>query len=118
MQGAHTYAPPRSRRGERFLCLVALVAAGVVPAILYRDLLGKVTGNFTLDAGWVVFGASGFALMLLGLLAAFPVVLSIGRTPDWRFYPRSRAALAGWGVSLYLMGSVLVIQIGAIAARW
>ena len=56
--------------------------------------------------------------MLLGLLAAFPVVLSIGRTPDWRFYPRSRAALAGWGVSLYLMGSVLVIQIGAIAARW
>lgn len=117
-QGAHTYSPPRSRRGDRILCLAALVAAGVVPAVLYRDLLGKVTGSFTLDAGWIVFGASGFALMALGLIAALPVVLSIGRTPDSRLYPRSRSALAGWGVSLYLMGALLVVQIGAIAARW
>jgi hypothetical protein len=45
-------------------------------------------------------------------------VLSIGRDPDSRLYPRSRGALAGWGVSLYLLGIMLVIQIGAIAANW
>jgi len=31
---------------------------------------------------------------------------------------RSRAALAAWGVSLYLLGMTLVIQIGAIAGNW
>ena len=43
--------------------------------------------------------------MALGLLAAIPVVLSIGRNPDSRLYPRSRGALAGWGISLYLLGA-------------
>ena len=114
----HSYRPPRSRRGERFFALCGLIAAGVLPAVLYNDLLGQVVGNFTLDAGYIAFGASGFALMLLGLLASLPVVLSIGRNPDSRLYPRSRGALAGWGISLYLLGAMLVVQIGAIAASW
>jgi hypothetical protein len=114
----HTYAPPRSRRGERFLALLGLIAAGAVPAFVYHELLAQVWHNFTLDVGFIAFGASGFTLMALGLLAALPVVLSIGRDPDSRLYPRSRGALAGWGVSLYLLGIMLVIQIGAIAANW
>jgi hypothetical protein len=100
------------------LAFAGLIAAGAVPAFLYRDLLQDVVGNFTFDVGYIAFGASGFALMALGLLASLPVVLSIGRTPDSRLYPRSRGALAGWGVSLYLLGIMLVIQIGAIAAGW
>jgi hypothetical protein len=108
----------RRRRGERFVALAGLIAAGAIPAFLYRDLLGQVVGSFTFDAGYIAFGASGFALMGLGLLASLPVVLSIGRNPDSRLYPRSRGALAGWGVSLYLLGIMLVIQIGAIAAAW
>jgi hypothetical protein len=117
-QGSHTHPLPRSRRRERVLGLVALAAAGAVPALVYRDLLSKVIGSFGLDAGYIVFGASGFVLMALGLLAAFPVVFSIGRDPDSRLYPRSRGALAGWGLSLYLLGIMLVVQIGAIAQRW
>ena len=112
------YEPPKSRRGERILALLALIAAGGVPAFLYHDLLEQVFSSFTLDVGYIAFGASGFTLIALGLLASLPVVLSIGRNPDSRLYPRSRAALAGWGVSLYLLGIMLVIQIGAIAANW
>ena len=108
----------RSRRRERILALAGLIAAGAVPAYLYRELLSDVVGSFTLDVGYIAFGASGFALMALGLLASLPVALSIGRNPDSRLYPRSRGALAGWGVSLYLLGIGLVIQIGAIAAGW
>jgi hypothetical protein len=114
----HTYVPPTSRRGERVLALLGLIAAGAVPALVYHELLGQVWHNFTLDVGYIAFGASGFALIGLGLLASLPVVLSIGRDPDSRLYPRSRGALAGWGVSLYLLGIMLVIQIGAIAANW
>ena len=114
----HTHRPPPSRRRERFLALIGLAAAAALPAILYQDLLDQVFSNFSLDAGYIAFGASGFALMALGLIAAIPVALSIGRNPDSRLYPRSRGALAGWGISLYLLGAVLVIQIGAIAAGW
>jgi hypothetical protein len=56
--------------------------------------------------------------MGLGLLAALPVVLSIGRNPEGRLYPRSRGTLAGWSVSLYLLGVVLVVQIAALAHSW
>ena len=114
----YTYAPPRPRQGERLIALAGLVAAGAVPAIVYRELLGQVLHNFTLDVGYIAFGASGFTLIALGLIASLPVVLSIGRNPDSRLYPRSRGALAGWGVSLYLLGIMLVVQIGAIAGRW
>jgi hypothetical protein len=106
------------RRGDRMLALAGLVAAAVVPAILFRDLLGKVTSTFSPDLEWLLTGASGFALMAAGVAAAVPVALSIGRTPDSRLYPRSRAALAGWGISLYLLGAMLLIQIGAIAHMW
>jgi hypothetical protein len=103
---------------KRFAALLGLIVAGAAPAWLYRDLLGQVLGNFTLDAGYIAFGASGFTLIALGLIAALPVALSVGVNPDSRLYPRSRNALAGWGVSLYLLGMVLVVQIGAIAADW
>ena len=114
----HTHRALRSRRGERVFALLGLIAAGALPAVLYHELLSQVVGNFTLDAGYIAFGASGFALMALGLLASLPVVLSIGCNPDSRLYPRSRGALAGWGISLYLLGAMLVVQIGAIASGW
>ena len=87
------------------LGIVGLVAAGAVPAWMFRDLLAQVASSFQPDVDWLLTGAIGFALMGVGLLASLPVVLSIGRTPDHRLYPRSRSSLAGWGVSLYLLGS-------------
>jgi len=45
-----------------------------------------------------------------------PVVLSIGRRPESRLYPRSRQAYAAWGVVLYLLGMLLASQVGQIAA--
>ena len=100
------------------LGVVGLVAAGAVPAWIFRDLLGQVASSFQPDVNWLLTGAIGFGLMGMGLLASLPVVLSIGRTPDHRLYPRSRGSLAGWGVSLYLLGAMLVVQIGAIAHNW
>jgi hypothetical protein len=106
------------RRGERLLALAGLVVAAAVPVLLFRDLLVKVASTFEPDLDWLLTGASGFALIAAGIAAALPVALSIGRTPDSRLYPRSRGALAGWGVSLYLLGAMLLVQIGAIAENW
>jgi hypothetical protein len=105
-------------RGERLLGIAGWIAAGAVPAWIFRDLLGHLATSFEPSANWLLTGAIGFTLMWGGLLASAPVVLSIGRTPDHPLYPRSRGALAGWGVSLYLLGVMLVVQIGTIAHNW
>ena len=107
-----------STRSERLVGFAGLVAAAAIPVVLFHDLLSTVTSTFEPSLNWLLTGASGFALMAAGLAATTPVVLSIGRTPDSRLYPRSRGALAGWGVSLYLLGSMLLLQIGAIAGNW
>ena len=114
----HKVSTTASRRGDRLLGLVGLVAAAVVPAWMFRDLLAHLANSFQPNMDWLLTGAIGFALMGVGLLASVPVVLSIGRTPDHPLYPRSRGSLAGWGVSLYLLGAMLVVQIGAIAHNW
>jgi hypothetical protein len=106
-----------SKHKERALGVVGLVLAGAVPALVWHELLGQLLASFSLRVGYVVTGLSGFMLIALGLLVSLPVVLSIGLNPDSRLYPRSRGALAGWGISLYLMGLFLVAQIGAIAAN-
>ena len=104
-----------STRGERLLGFAGLIAAAGIPIVLFRGLLADVAATFELSLNWLLTGASGFALIFAGVIAVTPVVVSIGMTPDSRLYPRSRGALAGWGVSLYLMGSMLLLQIGAIA---
>jgi len=108
--------PPPSRLS--YLKIPGLIAAAAVPVLLFWDLLGDVASTFEPSLDWLLTGASGFALIFAGVAAVIPVVLSIGRTPDSRLYPRSRGALAGWGVSLYLMGAMLLVQIGAIANTW
>ena len=100
------------------VALAGLFAAGAIPAWVFRDLLSHLATSFQPDVDWLLTGAIGFALMFGGLIASIPVALSIGRTPDHRLYPRSRGSLAGWGVSLYLLGVMLVVQIGAIAHNW
>jgi hypothetical protein len=62
-----------------------------------------------------VTGWTGYTLIALGLLFFIPVVISIGRRPDSRLYPRSRGAYLGWGVSLYTLGIMLAAQVAVIA---
>jgi hypothetical protein len=46
----------------------------------------------------------------------FAVVATIGRKPGGRFYPRSRNAYAGWGITLYLLGLILASQVAAVTS--
>jgi hypothetical protein len=44
-----------------------------------------------------------------------PVAVSAGRPPESRIYPRARNAYAGWGVTLYLLGFLLALQVAEVA---
>lgn len=89
--------------------------AACLPVALWHRPMAMIAEDFRLEAEYLVTGWTAYGLIVLGLLFFVPVVLSIGRRPDSRFYPRSRGAYAGWGVSLYTLGILLASQVAIIA---
>ena len=86
-----------------------------MPVVLWHRPMAMIAEEFRLELDYLVTGWTAYALIGLGLLFFVPVVLSIGRRPDSRLYPRSRGAYVGWGVSLYPLGIMLATQVAAIA---
>jgi hypothetical protein len=103
------------RRTARIVGLIGFLLAAALPPILWHRAIAAVAHDFRMDipylTGWLAYG-----LIALGLLFFIPVLISIGRRPGSRFYPRARNAWAGWGVSCYLLGVALATQIAQIAA--
>jgi hypothetical protein len=89
--------------------------AAAMPVILWHRAMGLIAADFRFELEYLVTGWTAYVLIGLGLLFFIPVVLSIGRRPDSRLYPRSRGAYLGWGVSLYTLGIMLATQVAVIA---
>jgi len=86
-----------------------------MPVVLWHRPMAMIAEDFRLELEYLVTGWTAYTLIGLGLLFFVPVVLSIGRRPDSRLYPRSRGAYVGWGVSLYTLGVMLATQVAVIA---
>ena len=78
--------------------------------------MGLVASDFRFELRYLIGGWTGFALIALALAMALPVLWSIGRDPEGRWYPRRRNAYAGWSASLYVLGMALASQVGQIVA--
>ncbi|MFL5856068.1 MAG: hypothetical protein ACJ77L_04880, partial [Solirubrobacteraceae bacterium] len=76
--------------------------------------IGIIASDFRIESGYLLTGWSGYGLIAAGLVFMVPVVVSIGRSPASRLYPRSRNAYAGWGITLYLLGCALATQVAQI----
>ena len=83
--------------------------------MLWHRPMALIAEDFRFELEYLVTGWTAYGLICLGLLFFVPVVVSIGRRPDSRLYPRSRGAYAGWGVSLYTLGIMLAAQVAVIA---
>ena len=105
----------RARRNARLVGLGGFLAAAALPLVLWHRAIALMASDFRIDPRYLVTGWLGYGLIALGLVFFVPVLLSIGRKPDSRLYPRSRNALVGWGVSLYVLGMALAVQVGTIA---
>lgn len=103
-----------SRRKARWVGLFGFVFAAVLPALMWRRSIEAIASDFRFEPEYLVTGWTGYALIGLGLLFFVPVLVSIGRSPESRLYPRGRNAYAGWGVSLYLLGLILASQVAAV----
>ena len=105
-----------SRRSARLVGAGGFLLAAALPLVLWHRAIEAVASDFRLEANYLVTGWTAYTLIALGLLFMIPVVLSIGRSPESRLYPRSRNAYLGWGIVLYLLGSCLATQVAQIAA--
>ena len=103
------------RRTARIVGLVGFLLAAALPPLLWHRAIAAVAHDFRMDLPYLT-GWLAYALIAAGLLFFIPVLISIGRRPDSRFYPRARNAWAGWGVSCYLLGIALATQVAQIAA--
>jgi hypothetical protein len=95
--------------------IVGFMLAAALPPVLWHRAIAAVASDFRIEipylAGWIAY-----AMIAVGLLFFIPVVISIGRRPGSRLYPRARNAYIGWGLSCYLLGLALAAQVAQIAA--
>lgn len=96
--------------------LAGFLAAAALPVILWHRAIAAIAEDFRLEFDYLVTGWLAYGLIAAGLLFLVPVLLSVGRHPESRLYPRSRNAWAGWGVSCYVLGIALATQVAQIAA--
>ena len=103
-----------SRRNARLVGFLGFVAAAALPIVLWHRAISLIATDFRIEGEYLLTGWTGYALIGLGLLFMLPVVLSIGRRPESRLYPRSRNAYAAWGICLSLLGLMLASQVAAV----
>ena len=111
--GARQARFERERRQARWLGACGFVAAAIAPVALFSDVVAVLAEQPRLDAQYVS-GWVPWALLASGLAFLLPVAWSAGMDPESRWFPRARAAYAGWGISLYLLGLFLAWQIASI----
>jgi hypothetical protein len=105
-----------SRRDARLIGWFGYAAAIAFPAVVWREPVALIATDFRLDFGYLVMGWTGYFLIVAGLMFLLPVVVSVGRFPEDRLYPRARNAYIGWGITLYLLGCAIAAQVAQIAA--
>jgi len=94
--------------------LLRLPARRRAAPLLWHRSLEAIASDFRFEVEYLVTGWTAYALIGLGLLFFVPVLVSIGRSPESRLYPRGRNAYAGWAISLYLLGLILASQVAAV----
>jgi hypothetical protein len=110
--GPHDGIP---RRTARLIGWAGFLTALIGPLVVWHEPIRLVASDFTWELDYLVMGWTGYTLIAAGLAFMLPVVVSIGRHPESRLYPRSRNAYAGWGITLYLLGCAIATQVAQIA---
>ena len=98
------------RRQARAVGAAGFAAALALPVVLFRRPVELLLGEPRLDLTYVT-GLVPWLLLATGLAFLLPVAWSAGMDPESRWFPRARAAFAGWGITLYLLGFLLAWQV-------
>jgi hypothetical protein len=91
------------------------VAAVALPVLLFHNVVGDIASEFRFDLRYLLAEWTPWVLLAGGLAFLAPVAWSAGRDTESRWYPRARNAYAGWGITLYLLGLALAVQVAQVA---
>ena len=111
--GARQARLERGRRQARWLGAWGFLVAAVAPVALFYDVVAVLAEQPKLELQYLS-GWTPWVLLGGGLAFLLPVAWSAGMNPESRWFPRARAAYAGWGVTLYLLGFLLAWQVEKI----
>ena len=111
--GARQQRFEAERRQARVLGAAGFLAALCAPIALFHGVVATLAADFKTDLQYLS-GWTPWFLLAGGLAFLLPVAWSAGMDPSSRFFPRARAAYAGWGVTLYLLGFLLAWQVHEI----
>jgi hypothetical protein len=107
--------PTRLLRSERVAAvgsaLAVVVGLAAAPLILWHGVFGEILGSFSWTLPYLAADLGPWLLLATGVGCLIPVALSARGNPESRFYPRGRRAYFIWGVVLYLLGIVLVVEL-------
>lgn len=92
---------------------LGFLGAAALPPVLWHRAIEAISMDFRFELEYLS-GWTGYALIAAGLLFFVPVVVSIGRLPSSRLYPRSRNAYSAWGACLYVLGFAIASQVAAV----
>lgn len=90
--------------------LTIVVGLTLVPLLLWHRVLHDVLLSFHWSLSYAAGELGPWLLLAAGVACLVPVAVSAGLHPESRLYPRGRGAYFIWGVVLYLLGVVLVVQ--------
>ena len=113
MAGARQARLEAGRRQARWIGAIGFAAAAALPVALFHRVVEVLAAQPKLDLHYLT-GWAPWVLLGAGLLFLLPVAWSAGMNPESRWFPRARAAYAGWGITLYLLGFLLAWQVARI----
>lgn len=107
--------PRRQPRSDRLpavgSALTVVVALAAAPLILWHRVFGDILDSFRWTLPHLAADLGPWLLLATGVGCLVPVALSAHGDPESRYYPRGRRAYFIWGVVLYLLGIVLVVEL-------
>jgi hypothetical protein len=96
------------------VALAWVLGLTVLPIALWHRVLGDIFASFHWNFSYAIGELSPWFLLLAGIAFLVPVAISAGRSPESRLYPRARRAYTAWGLSLYLLGLALALQVAEL----
>ena len=81
------------------------------PLILWHRVLGDILASFNLTLAYLAAELGPWLLLGVSVGLLVPVAISTGLHPEDRLYPRARRLYGIWGVVLYLLAMILLVEV-------
>src|SRR5947208_2144129 len=105
---------------RRLTAAATLAAFSAAPFVVFEATVRDAATNFRIEFKYLLTGWGPWVLVATGVLCFVPVVVSMGRAAysRWFLTVGVKRAFEIWGVTLYLLGVLLLTQTAQISSAF